>query len=513
MAPKWFAGSKRRNDDKQGDGKEAWWQPTAVDDAGAEGESEELAPGTCVGPYVIEEMCAEGGFAVVYRATDQASGEIVALKVLHRYLAASPKVLLRFQREVESVRIINHPNIVLVRDVGEVSPGRPYYAMEWLQGRTLDEELVLRGSFSLGEVLEVMEGLCPALAAAHAAGIVHRDLKASNVMLIPSSEGFVVKLVDFGIVKLLDTAEGYSESGLTTIGASLGTPHYMAPEQIIASAVDARTDIYAMGVLIFQLMTGRLPFVAATAPELGELHLRAAPPRASALAPVPTSVDTIVRRCLEKNPDRRYQSIDELLAALREARATDGDGGGTRRGLQQEAESWLSGDSSDAVGLYVELQIECPDDDIDDDLLDLLDEMLERCRAEFAEVGLVTAVDTGTALLGARPLPSEPADALTARRQTVGCALALQGVLGDALQDEARLTALLSVHAAPAETMDLEDDVQFVGGDLLSVGDWASDHPGGAVIATDHALADLDEEFEVEPADKEGRVRVLSARA
>jgi len=476
---------------------EAWWKPTVPSEGPGEAQSNELPAGTRVGPYVIEELRATGGFSTVYRGSHTETGETAAIKVLHRYLAASPKVLLRFQREVESVCVINHPNIVVIRDVGELSPGRPYYAMEWLDGRTLDEELYLRGRFTLSEVLDILEGLCAALSAAHEAGIVHRDLKASNVMLVPSSHGPVVKLVDFGIVKLLESADGYSESGLTTIGASLGTPHYMSPEQIIGGAVDLRTDIYALGVLAFQLLTGRLPFNAPTAPELGELHLHAAPPRPSSVAPVSQCADVVVRRCLEKNADRRYPTVEAFLEALREAEATAANETATAE-QPATASGWLAGDTALAVGLYVELEIESPDDEIDDDMLDQLEDELEECRSRFAEAGLHVAVDTGTALLAAKKLPDDPCAALTMRQELLRTGLDVLDYLQDANREDPWLRVELSAHVAPVAMIEEGDEVQFVDGDLLSVGDWTANHPGGGLMATREMIEGLQDDFERE---------------
>lgn len=481
----------------------SWWKPTLPGSTTEEWQSNEVPEGTSVGPYVVEELRASGGFSIVYRGRHVESGETVAIKVLHRYLATSPKVQLRFQREVEAVRALNHPNIVAIRDVGELSPGRPYYAMEWLDGRTLDEEVYLRGRFSLSEVLEVLEGLCPALATAHEAGIIHRDLKASNVMLLPNAHGFAVKLVDFGIVKLLESADGYSESGLTTIGASLGTPQYMAPEQIMGGLVDSRTDIYSLGVLIFQLLTGRLPFNAPSAPELGELHLHATPPRPSSLAPVPQNADVVVRRCLDKNPDRRYQTVSAVLEAMREADASARAEFGSPADAVQP-EGWLAGDTSVAVGLYVELEIDGPDEEIDDELLDRLDDQLEECRSRFVDAGLCVAVDTGTALLAARKLPDDEGAALAIRREVLRTGLDTLSFLTMANRDDPRLHAALSAHVAPAATTEVDGELQFVDGDLLAVGDWTSDHLGQTLTVTREVVEGLRGDFARE--ESEGRL-------
>src|SRR6266478_5793915 len=173
-------------------------------------------------------------------------------------LAPSPEMVERFVREARVVNRIRHPNIVDIYEFGELDDKRPYFVMELLEGTSLASIVERRGRLSPAQALSYLEPVCDALRAAHAAGVVHRDLKASNVAVVKEGDPPRVKLLDFGIAKLVRTAPG--ERGLTAVGQRIGTPYAMAPEQIRGGAIDARVDIYALGVLLYQLLTGRYPF-------------------------------------------------------------------------------------------------------------------------------------------------------------------------------------------------------------------------------------------------------------
>jgi serine/threonine-protein kinase len=188
--------------------------------------------------------------------------------------------------------------------------------MEWLPGRTLSEEVAFRGAFEPAEAVRVICDLCAALAVTHEVGVVHRDLKGSNVVAVPTDEWFRMTLVDFGIAKLLDPDLG---EAATTVGVRVGSPHAMAPEQVLGTPVDARTDIYALGILAYQLLTSQLPFDAATPEELEDMHLSAAPVRPSRICSLPRELETIVLACLSKSRDGRPATVRSLAAALRAA--------------------------------------------------------------------------------------------------------------------------------------------------------------------------------------------------
>jgi serine/threonine-protein kinase len=273
---------------------------------------ERLAPGAQIGDYLVEEAHAEGSYAVVYRATRLDSGEPAAIKLLHRILATSPRSLRRFRREVELVDRLRHPNIVRAFDFGEHVDGRPYLAMEWLPGRTLEEEVAHRGRFCVADATGAIIEVCEALAAAHRIGVVHRDLKGSNVIAVPRQGGYRMTLLDFGIAKLLDPELGEA----TTIGVRLGSPHAMAPEQILGDELGPCTDIYALGVLLYQLLTGELPFRADNDDELEDMHVSATPPSPARRAAIPDALDRLVVQCLAKRPERRPASVGELAAVL-----------------------------------------------------------------------------------------------------------------------------------------------------------------------------------------------------
>ena len=223
---------------------------------------QDFGPGAIIGDYVVEERHTRGGFAVIYRAHAVAGGadRPVAIKVLRRDLATT-ETLRRFEREAETLKRLRHPNIVEFLDYGQLTTGQPFMVLEWLEGRTLRAEIDQRGPLAPSDALAILEELGGALEAAHALGVIHRDIKADNVMALPQGEWFTVKLLDFGIAKL--TLPELRADMSTTIGV-VGTPMTMAPEQILGEAVDPRTDVYGLGLLLYQLVTGRLPFTGRT---------------------------------------------------------------------------------------------------------------------------------------------------------------------------------------------------------------------------------------------------------
>ena len=268
------------------------------------------------GAYVLKRELASGGGGTVYEAQHKILGRKVAVKILRRQLAASPQMVARFVQEARAVNMIKHPNIVDVSDFGELPDGRPFHVMELLEGTDLRSILTERGRFPPAEVLEILEPVCSALQAAHDHGIVHRDLKASNIFVSNGPEKRV-KLLDFGIAKLMHPDA--ADAGLTVVGTRLGTSYTMAPEQIRGEAIDPRTDIYALGVVLYHLLTGQYPFRAETMTEIERQHLEAPPPRPSQLAAIPPALDAVVLRCMEKTADRRFPTVKAFIEALRDA--------------------------------------------------------------------------------------------------------------------------------------------------------------------------------------------------
>jgi serine/threonine-protein kinase len=270
--------------------------------------------------FRLTSLIARGGMATVYRAEQAPFGRICAVKLLGPDQAAAGEIGWaldrRFALESAITSRLNHPNIVTVFDCGRTADGILYMAMEHLRGRTLQR--AIREASALPEQRAILVALqvCRALGAAHAAGVVHRDVKPANVFLVEGrEEPDFVKLLDFGLVTnvLGDRGEELTEKNLL-----LGSPRYMAPEQIRGEAVDARTDIYALGVVIYEMVTGRAPFEGPSSGRVLAAHLdEAVPPMRTRDGGTPSpQLERLVRRCLEKRPDRRFGSIEEVRRAL-----------------------------------------------------------------------------------------------------------------------------------------------------------------------------------------------------
>jgi serine/threonine protein kinase len=278
-----------------------------------------LASGSRLGPYEITATLGAGGMGEVYRATDTRLGRDVAIKVLPSALANDADGLARFEREARTIARLNHPNIVVLYSV-EKDQDRPFITMELVEGQDLGHE-VRPGGLPLTRVLELAIPLADAVAAAHELGVVHRDLKPANVMV--TKEGRV-KVLDFGLAKpapasfTLDTAgNDTTVSPISRVGQVLGTVPYMAPEQIRGEVVDARTDLFAYGIVLFELLTGRRPFIGATPADIISSILRDAPPSLQALRPdAPSEITRVITRCLEKDPDLRVKPAKDVRNVL-----------------------------------------------------------------------------------------------------------------------------------------------------------------------------------------------------
>ncbi len=281
--------------------------------------------GQTLGRYRIIETLGEGGMGIVFKATDEKLGRAVALKVLGDAVARDPERHRRFLREARVTAALSHPNIASVYDIGETEAGDIYIAMELAPGVTLRRRTE-QGPLGIASALRVATQLALALAKAHAHGIVHRDLKPENVMV---SEQLDVKVLDFGLAKAMEADPGPTSaapapakdappSSLVTEGARLlGTPGYMSPEQATGLPLDARTDIFAFGVVLYEMTTGVRPFAGGSAMEILIATSRDEPARPSKSAPAMSrGLERIILRCLEKNPDARYGSARELLDAL-----------------------------------------------------------------------------------------------------------------------------------------------------------------------------------------------------
>ena len=270
------------------------------------------------GRYEVGQVLGYGGMAEVHAGRDVRLGREVAIKLLRSDLARDPSFQGRFRREAQSAASLNHPSIVAVYDTGEdTSDGSvaPYIVMEYVEGRTLRQVLEAEGRLLPQRALEITAQICAALDQAHRAGIVHRDVKPGNVMLTPTGD---VKVMDFGIARAV-TGAGAT---MTQTASVIGTAHYLSPEQARGEHVDARSDVYSTGCLLYELLTGAPPFSGDTAVSVAYQHVREEPVPPSRVEPeVSPAVDAIVLKAMAKNPANRYQSAGDLRADLDRALA------------------------------------------------------------------------------------------------------------------------------------------------------------------------------------------------
>jgi serine/threonine-protein kinase len=263
--------------------------------------------------YRVESLLGEGGMGLVYRVTHIRLNKPLAMKVLRQENTRDPEVLARFRREAESASNIGNQHIIDVSDFGELNDGSTYFIMEFLDGLDLIDAIDSVDRMPEERALHIAIQVCRALGAAHDAGITHRDLKPENVFLIRrDDEQDFVKVLDFGIAKV-----GHGPNRLTRAGEVLGTPHYMSPEQCKGEGVDHRTDIYALGVLLYEMLTGHVPHDADTMMGILTKHMyeEPIPPRVR-VPHVSVELETLIMRCLEKQPERRYQTMHEVLGDL-----------------------------------------------------------------------------------------------------------------------------------------------------------------------------------------------------
>ena len=274
--------------------------------------------------YQLERVLGQGGMGVVYAARQLELGHVVAIKVLS---SSDPSAAARFVREARLCARFVNDHVPRVFDVGRLASGVPYFAMEYLAGEDLSQ-LIARGAVPVATTIELIRQACTALAEAHAAGVVHRDLKPSNLFVVQREGRLALKVLDFGISKVVSGQALGTLTDLTSPQAILGSPQYMSPEQVRASKpVDARSDIWSLGIILYELLTQRRPFHGATVSEL-MISIATEPPEplASRVVGLPDGLEAIVARCLEKDPARRFASSQELSEALRRVPAFAADG-------------------------------------------------------------------------------------------------------------------------------------------------------------------------------------------
>jgi Serine/threonine protein kinase len=287
----------------------------------ASGVDQALQPGTKIGEYLIERELGRGGMGAVYAARHPIIGKRVAIKVLDASFSRDGGLVQRFLDEARAVNKIGHPNIIDVFSFGQLPDGRHYFVMEFLEGETMAAWLA-RGRPDTAEARRLLLQVCEALEAAHREGIIHRDLKPENLWIARPKHGeSFMKVLDFGIAKLI---EPEAATSITKTGTIMGTPQYMSPEQCTGRGVDHRADIYALGVIIFQIFCGRLPFEGESVAEIMSDHLTKAPPRPGELAAVSPAMESLLLSCLDKNPANRPASAAELGLRLKDAAVVGG---------------------------------------------------------------------------------------------------------------------------------------------------------------------------------------------
>lgn len=280
-----------------------------------------IGPGDVIaGKYRVQRVLGVGGMGVVVAATHLELDEPVAIKVLRQFMPGSSDAA-RFHREARVVAKLRSEHSVRVRDVGRLDDGRPFMVMDLLEGETLKERIARDGPLAPSRTLDLFLQICDAIAEAHDNGIVHRDIKPTNVLVTTTRRGeTTLKVIDFGVSKVLSgDASSVEDAWLTTTENVLGSPHFMPPEQMLSARdVDARADIWALGVTLFFMLTGELPFLGGSVREVMTAAITAPPRRADELVPaVSRQVADAIARCLEKDPEARFQSVTEVVATLR----------------------------------------------------------------------------------------------------------------------------------------------------------------------------------------------------
>ena len=398
-----------------------------------------LAPGATVADWEVVRPIATGGFGSVYQAVHRGHGAVGALKILHPHLISSSEMAARMMREAEIIAQLHHPNVVSLLEAGVSDSGAPYLVMELLDGTDLDSVIAARGRFAPADAVAILAPLCAAVHAAHAEGVIHRDIKASNVLVCKDGDGERVVLVDFGIAKLIEGAG----AELTASRQALGTPASMAPEQIRGEAVDVRTDVYALGALAYHLLTGRMPFADASMTMSQYLHLHAARPRPSEVAPLEAALDEAVTRAMAIEPVRRPADALAFYAALRHAVAA----GGAPEVRSVDGAALLVSVSHDA-------------DEVDDALLDDLDAIFPLIEPIVVTAGFPYLRDLGDAWLFVGE--GHDARALAATRAAVEAALAARA----APHPQVRITVAARTGIAVVSGSELR------GGDLADPSSW-----------------------------------------
>lgn len=291
-------------------------------------EKDALVGITLANRYKVESILGRGGMGVVYRAQDEQTDRIVAIKMLHSHKVADSEALKRFNREARTVAQVNHHHIVTLYDFGMSKTRQPYLVMDFIQGKSLKDEMAIIGAFPFDRASKIFEQVLDALEYAHSKDVVHRDLKPENIILAQhGGEPDFVKIVDFGLSKLKDNESSDDLYQITKAGDVCGSPPYMSPEQCLSnSVVDPRSDIYSMAIMCYEVLSGKLPYKAKSAIEMMDCHLYGAPiPFCDASPELRSCNETtyVLKKALSKEPEARHQSCSEFLKELKDALRRD----------------------------------------------------------------------------------------------------------------------------------------------------------------------------------------------
>lgn len=255
--------------------------------------------------YRLIEQIGSGGMSVIYKAQDLELGRIVTAKVLRPSLVSDPEFLIRFKREAQAAASLSHPNIVMVYDVGQDGPKTHYIVMEYVPGQDLKKLIRARGAFDVEAAISIVIEVCKGVGYAHRAGLVHCDIKPQNILVTPEN---AIKVTDFGIARALTQPVPEEKEEMVW-----GSPHYFSPEQAAGEPPTPASDVYSIGVVLFELVTGRLPFTGQDYQELALAHIKEPPPSIQDVNPaLPAELDRIIRKVLSKEPSARYRTADQL---------------------------------------------------------------------------------------------------------------------------------------------------------------------------------------------------------
>jgi serine/threonine protein kinase len=439
-----------------------------------------LPIGTRIADYRINGVISSGGFGTVYRATHVESGSAAAVKVLHPELITHGNDALRFKREVDIIRRLRHPNVVEVYDFGQLPDGRPYFAMELLSGETLEQRLVARGRLTLDETLTILEALAGALDMAHAQFVVHRDLKPSNVFLCDHSGQNRIVLLDFGVAKLLDA----NDQALTASRQIIGTLACMSPEQLLGEKVDSRTDIYAMGILAYAMITGVTPFDVGSEDADNPvvfLYTRYVRPVApSHRVRIDSALDAPLLRALAQDPAERPATVGEFVESIKAAIRTSMTTHTRREG------------STEREGIAVHLEVNVDSsimEEPDEALLLDLETILPTAASTLWEAGLVPIVESGNNLLAVVACPDDASLWPSLRKRVVETVMQAHQ---RTLQRAGRDARIKVTFVATTGTLVLNSDGALIGGGLLDPVTWLPAFQGEVVLLSNTLTDGMD---------------------